>query len=76
MNNLTACFPVTILGSPLCPAESVKNFGCGSIPIFPCQNMLECLQKLFCALCEFRHVRQFVNHHASVANALVSSQSD
>ena len=38
-DKLKAYFPTTIFGSPLYPAESVKNLECSSILIFPCPNM-------------------------------------
>ena len=75
-DKLTACFPINILGSSLCPVDSVKNLGVWFDSDFSLSKAcLECLQKLFC---DFRHVRQFLTHDASVlvANALVSSRLD
>ena len=43
---MKAYFPTTILGSPLCPAESVKNFEYGSILIFLCPNMFRMSAKV------------------------------
>ena len=49
-DKLKAYFPSTILGSPLCPAESVKNRGVWfDSDFFLVQTCSECLQKLFCA---------------------------
>ena len=71
MDKLKAYFPATILGRPLCPAESVKNLGV-------CFDSDFSLSKIVCKTCfvqlhDFRHVRQFLTHDASalVASALV-----
>ena len=48
MDKLKAYFPSSILGNPLCPAESV--WVCGSILIFPCPNIVPakfCLKTIF-----------------------------
>ena len=48
-NELNACFPIDILGSPLCPVDSVKNLGVWFDSDFSLsQACSECLQKLFC----------------------------
>ena len=48
-DKLKEYFPSTILGSPLCPAESVKNLGVWLDSDFSLSKCSECLQKLFCA---------------------------
>ena len=75
-DKLKACFSIDILGSPICPDESVKNLGTWFC--FPVQTCSECLQKFFVQLCDFRHVRQFLTYDVSVlvANALVSNRLD
>ena len=46
-DKLKTCLPIDILGSPLCPLESVKNLGvCGSILVFPCLNMFRMSAKV------------------------------
>ena len=46
-DKLKAYFPSTILGSPLCPSESVKRVCvCGSILLFPCPNMFRMSAKV------------------------------
>ena len=78
-DKLKACFPIDILGSPLCPVDSVKNLGVWFHSDFSLskhvQNVCKCC---FVKLCDFRHVRQFLAHVVSVlmSNALVSSQLD
>ena len=66
-DKLKACFPINILESPLCPDDSVKNLGVW----FDSDSD-------FVKLRDFRHVRQFLTHDASilVANAFVSSWLD
>ena len=76
---MKAYFPSTILGSPLCSAESVKNLGVWFNSDFSLSKHVETVCKsCFVQLRDFRHVRQFLTHDASVlvANALVSSQLD
>ena len=76
---MKAYFPSTILGSPLCPAESVKNLG---VWFNSDNSLLKHVQNVckncFVQLRDFRHVRRFLIHYASVlvANALVSSRLD
>ena len=78
-DKLKACFPIDILGSSLCPVDSVKNLGVWfdsdfSLP----KHVHNVCKSCFVKLCDFRHVRQFVTHDVSVlvANALVSSRFD
>ena len=66
-DKLKVCFPIDILGSPLCPVDSVKNLNFSSSEHV--QNVCKsCFVKH-----DFRHVKQFLTHDASVlvANALV-----
>ena len=71
---MKAYFPVDILGSPLCPVDSVKNLGVWFDSDFPCPSTFIMSAKLR----DFRHVRQFLTHDVSVlvAKALVSSRLD
>ena len=75
-NKLKACFPIDILGSPLCPVDSVKNLGVWFDSDFSLskhvQNVCKCC---FVKLRDFRHVRQFLTLDVSVlvTNALVSN---
>ena len=76
---MKAYFPSTILGSPLCPAESVKNLGVWFDSDFSLSKHVQNVCKsCFVQLHDFRHVRQFFTHDASVlvANDLVSSRLD
>ena len=78
-DKLKAYFPSTILGSPLCPAEWVKNLGVWFDSDFSLSKHVQNVCKsCFVQLCDFRHVRRFLTHDASVlvANALVSSRWD
>ena len=78
-DKLKGCFPSTILGSPLCPAESVKNLGVWLDSDFSLSKHVQNVCKsYFVQLHDFRHVRWFLNHDVSVlvANALVSSRLD
>ena len=78
-DKLKAYFPSPILGSPLCPPESVKNLGVWFDYDFCLSKHVQHVCKsCFVQLCDFRHVRWFLTHDASVlvANALVSSQLD
>ena len=78
-DKLKGYFPSTILGSSLFPAEWVKNldvwFNSGFSLSKHVQNVCK---SCFVQLRDFRHVRRFLNHDASVlvANALVSSRLD
>ena len=72
-------FPSTILGSSLCSAESVKNLGVWFDSDFSLSKHVQNVCKsCFVQLHDFRHVRQFLTHDASVlvTNALVSRQLD
>ena len=71
-------FPTTILGSPFCPAESVRNLGVCFDSDFSLRKHVQNVCKSFVQLCDLRHVRRFLTHDALVlvANILVSSQLD
>ena len=74
-----AYFPSTILGTPLCPAESVKNLGVWFDSDFSLSKHVQNVCKsCFVQLRDFRHVRRFLTHDASVlvANVLVSNWLD
>ena len=78
-DKLKACFPIDMFGSPLCPAESVKNLGMWFNSDFSLskhvQNICKCW---FVQLHDFRPVRRFLTIDASVlgVNVIVSSQLD
>ena len=76
---MKGCFPSTILGSPLCPAESVKNLGVWFDSDFSLSKHVQNVCKsCFVQLRDFRHVMRFLTNDAPVlvANALVSSRLD
>ena len=78
-DKLKAYFPSTILGSPLCPAELVKNLGVWVNSDFSLSKHVQNVCKsCFVQLHDFKHVRRFLTHDVSVfvANALVSSRLD
>ena len=78
-DKLKTCFPINILGSPLCPVESVKNLGVWFDSDFSLSKHGQNVCKsCFVQLCDFRHVRRFLTHDASVlvANSCVSSWLD
>ena len=78
-DKLNACFPIDILGSPLCPVDSVKNLGVWFDSDFSLSKYVQNVCKsCFVKLHDFRHVGQFLTHDASVlvTNALVSSRLD
>ena len=78
-DRLKACFPIDILGSPLCSVDSVKNLGVFFYSHFSLSKHVQNIGKsCFRKLCDFRHVRRFLAHDVSVlvANALVSSWLD
>ena len=78
-DKLKVHFPSTILDSPLCPAEWVKNLGVWFDSDFSLSKHVQNVCKsCFVQLHDFRHVRRFLNHDTSVlvANALVSSRLD
>ena len=45
-DKVKACFQIDILGSPLCPVDSLKILVCGLIQIFPCPSMLRMSAKV------------------------------
>ena len=72
---MKACFPTDILGSPLCPVDSVKNLGMWfDADFFLSKHIQNLCKSCFVKLCGFRHVKRFLTHNVSVllANALVS----
>ena len=76
---MKAYFLTTILGSPLFPAESVKNLGVWFDSDFSLSKHVQNFcPSCFVQPCDFRHVRRFLTHDASVlvANAHVSSRLD
>ena len=79
-DKLKAYFPSTILGSLLCPAESVKNLGVWFDSDFSLSRHVQnvCKSCFVQKLRDFRNVRWFLTDDASVlvANALVSSRLD
>ena len=78
-NKLKVYFPSTVLGNPLCPAELVKNLVvCFDSDFSLSKHVQNVCKSCFLQLRDFRHVRQFLTHDASVlvANVLVSSQLD
>ena len=78
-DKLKAYFPSTILSSPHCPAGSVKNLGVWFDSDFSLSKHVQNVCKsCFGQLPDFRHVRWFLTHDASVlvAYALVSSRLD
>ena len=78
-DKLKAYFPSTILCSPPCPAESVKNLGVWFDSDFSLSKHVQNVCKgCFVQLHDLRHVRRFLTHDAYVlvANAVVSNQLD
>ena len=78
-DRLKAYFSSTNLDSPLCPAESVKNSGVWINSDFSLSKQVQNGYKsCFMQLRDFRHVRCFFTHDASVlvANFVVSSRLD
>ena len=78
-DKLKACFAIDILGSPLCPVNSVKNLGVWSISDFSLSmHAQDVCKSCFVKLRDFRQVRWFLTHDVSVlvADALVSSRLD
>ena len=60
-DKLKAYFPPTILGSPLCPAELVKNLGVWFDSNFSLSKHFQNVCKsCFVQLRDFRHVRRFL----------------
>ena len=78
-DKLEAYFPIDILGSPLCPVDSVKNLGVWFNSDFSLSKHVQNVCKsYFVKLLDSRHVRQFLTRDVSVlvGNALVSSRLD
>ena len=79
-DKLKACFPINILGSSLCPVDSVKNLGMWFDSDFSLSKHVQNVCKsCFVKLRDFRHVKWFLTTYdvsVLVANALVSSQLD
>ena len=78
-DKLKACFPIDILGSPLCPVDSVKNLGVWFNSDFSLSKHVQNVyESCFVKLCDVSYVRRFLTHDVSVlvANALVSSRSN
>ena len=77
-DKLKACFPIDILGSPLCPVDSVKNLVVWFDSDFSLSKHVQNVCKsCFVEVCDFRHVSRFLTHvSVLVANALVSIQLD
>ena len=76
---MNACFPIDILGSAPYPVDSVKNVGVWFHSDFSLSKHVHNVYKsCVVKLCDFRHIRQFLTHDASVlvANALASSRLD
>ena len=71
-DKLKVCFPIDILGSPLCPVNSVKNWDVWFDSDFSLSKHVQNVCKSFVKLCDFRHVRRVLTHEVSVlvANAL------
>ena len=78
-DKLKACFPIDILGRPLCPVDSVINLGVWFDSDFSLSKHIQNVCKsCFVKLHDFRYVRRFLTHDVFVlvANALVSSRLD
>ena len=78
-DKLKAYFPIDILGSPLCPVDTVKNLGMwfdSDFSLF--KHVQNDCKSCFVKFCDFRNVRRFLTHEFSVlvANSLVSSWLD
>ena len=74
---LNVCFPIDILGNPLHPTESVRNLDVWFDSDFSFSKHVQNVCKgCFIQLRDFRNIRQFLTHDASVsvANVCVSSQ--
>ena len=74
---LYACFPIDILGNLLHPTKSVRNLGVWFDFSFS-KHFQNVYKGCFIQLRDFRNIRQFLTHDASVlvANAFVSSRLD
>ena len=77
-DKLKACFPIDILDSPLCPVESVSLGVWFDADFSLSKHVQNVYKSCFVQLCDFRHVRQFLTHDASVlvSNDVVNSQLD
>ena len=76
---LNACFPIDILGNPLHPMESVRNLNVWFDSDFSfSKHVLNVCKGCFIQQRDFRNIRQFLIHDASVlvANAFGSSRLD
>ena len=65
-DKLKTCFPIDILGSPLCLVNSVENLGVWFDSDFSLSKHIQNVCKSFVKLLDFRHVRQFLTHDVSV----------
>ena len=78
-DKLKACFPINVIGSPLCPVDSVRNLDVWFDSDFSLSKHVQNVCKsYFVKLSDFRYVRRFLTHDVSVlvANAVVSSRLD
>ena len=76
---INACFPIDILGNPLRPTKSVRNLGVWLDSHFSFSKHVQNVCKgCIIQLRDFRNIRHFLTHDASVsvANAFVSSRLD
>ena len=77
-DKLKACFPVDILGNPLCPVESRIWMLWFDFDFSLSKHVQNICKSCCVTLRDFGHVKQFLTHDASVlvANGLVSSRLD
>ena len=78
-DKLKVCFPINILGNPLCPVGSIKNLGVWFDSDLSLSKHVQNVSKSCCVkLGDFRHVRRILTNDVSVlvANALVSRWLD
>ena len=78
-DKLRACYPIDILGSPLCPVDLVKNLGVWfDSDLSLSKHVQNICKSCFVELRDFRHVSRFLTYDVSVlvANALVSIRLD
>ena len=60
-DKLKACFPINILGNPICPVGSVKNLGVWfDSDLSLSKHVQNVCKSCFVKLCDFRHVRWFL----------------
>ena len=57
-DKLKACFPINIMGSPLCPVDSVRNMGVWFDSDFSLSKHIQNV----CKSCFVKHVRRFLTH--------------